>query len=114
MAEKFLALVLYPALADGLTNGEQETLEQVIKGMEEVNPAQIIDGISKRISTSEMSELAGQVPDAQKYHYYALAKQIAAADGLTTAEKIALQELSGALKITYDPEIFDIPEHDFD
>jgi hypothetical protein len=63
---------------------------------------------------TEMSELAGQVPDAQKYHYYALAKQIAAADGLTTAEKIALQELSGALKITYDPEIFDIPEHDFD
>jgi uncharacterized protein (DUF697 family) len=114
MAEKFLGLVLYPALADGLTKSEQEALKQVIEGMEGVDPAQIIDGMSKRVSASGMSELAIQVPDDQKYHYYALAKQIAAVNGLTTAEKIALQELSSALKITYDPGVFDIPEHDFE
>ena len=114
MAEKFLALVLYPALADGLTKGEQEVLKQVVEGMEGVEPAQIIDGISKRVSASEMYWLASMVPNDQKYHYYSLAKQIAAVDRLTAPEKIALQELSAALKIAADREVFDIPDLDFD
>ena len=112
MSEKFLSLVLYPALADGLSKNEQETLKQIIGGMEGVEPAQVIDAISKRISASEMSWLASMVPDDQKYHYYSLAKQIAAVDGLSQPEKTALQELSVALKIACDREVFDIPEKD--
>ena len=68
----------------------------------------------REISASEMSRLASQVPDDQKYQYYSLAKQIAAVDGLSQPEKIALQELSTALEIACDREVFDIPEHDFD
>jgi uncharacterized protein (DUF697 family) len=114
VSEKFLGLVLYPALADGLSKGEQDALKGIVEGMEGVDPAQIIDAVSQRISASEMSALAGQVPDDQKYHYYSLAKQIAAVDGLNQLEKIALQELSTALKIACDREVFDIPEHDAD
>lgn len=114
MSEKFLALVLYPALADGLTTSEQEVLKGIIEGMAGVEPAQVIDAISQRISAAEMSWLARQVPNDQKYHYYSLAKEIAAIDGLSQPEKIALQELSTALKIACDREIFDIPEHDVD
>lgn len=114
MSEKFLALVLYPALADGITTSEQEALKGIIEGMAGVEPAQVIDAISQRISAAEMSWLARQVPNDQKYHYYSLAKEIAAIDGLSQPEKIALQELSTALKIACDREIFDIPEHDVD
>jgi uncharacterized protein (DUF697 family) len=112
MAEKFLSLVLYPALADGLSKNEKEALKEVVAGMEGVEPAQIIDAISQRISFSEMSGLASQVPNYQKYQYYSMAKQIAAVDGLTQAEKIALQKLTTALKIACDREVFDIPEPD--
>jgi uncharacterized protein (DUF697 family) len=112
MAEKFLSLVLYPALADGLSKNEKEALKEVVAGMEGVEPAQVIDAISQRISFSEMSGLASQVPNDQKYHYYSMAKQVAAVDGLTQAEKIALQELTDALKIACDREVFDIPEPD--
>jgi hypothetical protein len=80
--------------------------------MEGVDPAEVIDAISQRISFSEMSGLASQVPNDQKYQYYSLAKQIAAVDGLTQAEKIALQELTDALKIACDREVSDIPEPD--
>jgi uncharacterized protein (DUF697 family) len=114
MSEKYLSLVLYPALADGLSKGEQEALKGIVEGMEGVEPAQVIDAISQRISASEMSRLAGMVPDDQKYHYYALAKQIATVDPLTQAEKIALQELSIALKIACDREVFDIPQQEGD
>jgi uncharacterized protein (DUF697 family) len=114
VSEKFLSLVLYPALADGLSKSEQEALKGIVEGMEGIDPAQIIDAISQRISTSEMSRLANQIPDNQKYHYYSLAKQIAAVDGLNQLEKIALQELSTALKIACDREVFDIPEHEAD
>jgi uncharacterized protein (DUF697 family) len=114
MSEKFLSLVLYPALADGLSKVEKEALKGIVEGMEGVEPAQVIDAISQRISASEMSGLASMVPDDQKYHYYSLAKQIAAVDGLSQPEKIALQELATALKIACDREVFDIPEHDFD
>jgi len=114
MSEKFLALVLYPALADGITTSEQEALKGIIEGMAGVEPAQVIDAISQRLSAAEMSWLARQVPNDQKYHYYSLAKEIAAIDGLSQPEKIALQELSTALKIACDREIFDIPEHDVD
>jgi uncharacterized protein (DUF697 family) len=110
MSEKFSSLVLYPALVDGLSKNEQEALKQVVEGMESVEPAQVIGALSKRISPSEMSWLASMVPEDQKYHYYALAKQIAAVDGLSQAEKTALQELSVALKIACDREVFDIPE----
>jgi hypothetical protein len=102
MSEKFSSLVLYPALVDGLSKNEQEALKQVVEGMESVEPAQVIGALSKRISPSEMSWLASMVPEDQKYHYYALAKQIAAVDGLSQAEKTALQELSVALKIACD------------
>jgi uncharacterized protein (DUF697 family) len=112
MAEKFLSLVLYPALADGLSKNEKEALKEVVACMEGVEPAQVIDAISQRISFSEMSGLASQVPNDQKYHYYSMAKQVAAVDGLTQAEKIALQELTDALKIACDREVFDIPEPD--
>ena len=114
MSEKFLSLVLYPALADGLSKGEQEALKGIVEGMEGVEPAQIIDAISQRISASEMTRLASLVPDEEKYHYYSLAKQIAAVDGLSQSEKVALQELSTALKIACDREVFDIPEPEAD
>jgi hypothetical protein len=114
MAEKYLSLVLYPALADGLSKNEKEALKEVVAGMDGVEPAQVIDAISQRISFSEMSGLASQVPDDQKYLYYSMAKQIAAVDGLTHAEKIALQELTTALKIACDREVFDIPEPEVD
>lgn len=114
MSERFLSLVLYPALADGLSKGEQEALTGILGAMEGVEPAQVIDAISQRISATEMSWLASQVPNDQKYHYYSLAKQIAAVDGLNQPEKIALQELATALKIACDREVFDIPEHDAD
>ncbi len=114
MAEKFLSLVLYPALADGLSKNEKEALKEVVVGMEGVEPAQVIDSISQRISFSEMSRLASQVPNDQKYQYYSMAKQIAAVDGLTQAEKIALQELTAAMKIACDREVFDIPEPEID
>ena len=65
--EKFLTLVLYPALADGLSKGEPETLKGIVEGMEGVEPAQIIDAISQRISASEIAGLASMVPDDQKY-----------------------------------------------
>ena len=58
MSEKFLSLVLYPALADGLSKGEQEALKGIVEGMDGIEPAQIIDAISQRISVSEMSGLA--------------------------------------------------------
>jgi hypothetical protein len=114
MAEKFLSLILCPALADGLSKAEQEALKAIVEGMDGVEPTQVIDAISQRISTSEMSRLASMVPDDQKYHYYSLAKQIAAVNGLSQAEKNALQELSVALKIACNREAFDIPERDFD
>lgn len=112
MREKFLALVLYPALADGLSKSEQEALHGIVEGMEGVGPGQVIGAISQRISASEMSGLASQVPDDQRYHYYSLAKQISAVDGLSQPEKIALQELAMALKIACDREVFDIPEYE--
>ena len=34
MSEKYLSLVLYPALADGLSKGEQEALKGMLEGME--------------------------------------------------------------------------------
>jgi uncharacterized protein (DUF697 family) len=112
LSEKFLSLVLYPALADGLSKGEQKAFKRIVAGMEGVEPAQVIDAISQRISASEMSWLASMVPNDQKYHYYSLAKEIAAVDGLSQTEKIALQELSVALKIACDREIFDIPKQE--
>lgn len=114
MSEKFLGLVLYPALADGLSKGEQEALKGIVEGMEGVESAQVIDAISQRISAPEMSRLASMVPNDQKYHYYSQAKQIAAVGGLSQPEKIALQELATALKIACDREVFDIPEYDVD
>jgi uncharacterized protein (DUF697 family) len=110
MSDKFLTLVLYPALADGLSRSEQEAFKGIVEGMQGVDPAQVIDAISQRISSSDMSLLANQVPDDQKYYYFALAKQLASVDGLSPAEKVALQELSAALKIACDREVFDIPE----
>ena len=112
MSEKFLALVLYPALADGLSQGEQQTLKEVINGMEGVEPAEVIDVMSRRISADEMAELADQVADDQKYHYYSLAKQIATVEGLSKPEKIALKELATALKVTGDEDLFYIPKYD--
>jgi uncharacterized protein (DUF697 family) len=114
MAEKFLGLVLYPALADGLSKNEQETLKGVVEGMEGVELSQVIDAMSKRISAAEMAGLADQVPDEQRDHYYSLAKQIATVDGISKPEKIALQELATALHITSDKEMFDIPEPEFE
>ncbi|MHB9075751.1 MAG: YcjF family protein [Desulfobaccales bacterium] len=114
MSEKFLGLVLYPALADGLSKDEQEALKGIVEGMEGVESAQVIDAISQRISALEMSRLASMVPNDQKYHYYSQAKQIATVGGLSQPEKIALQELATALKIACDREVFDIPEHDVD
>jgi uncharacterized protein (DUF697 family) len=114
MAGKFLSLVLYPALADGLSKNEKEVLKEVVAGMEGVEPGQVIDAISQRISFSEMSRLASQVPNDQKYQYYSMAKQIAAVDVLTQGEKIALQELTTALKIACDREVFDFSEPDAD
>lgn len=110
MSEKFLSLVLYPALADGLSKSEQEAVKGMVEGMAGVEPAQVIDAISQRISASEMSRLASMVPDDQKYHYFSLAKQIAAVGGLSQPEKIALQEMATALKIACDREVFDIAE----
>ncbi len=114
MNKKFLSLVLYPALADALSKGEQEAFKGIIQGIEGLGPDQVTDAISLRISDSEMSRLASLVPDGQKYHYFSLAKQVAAVDGLTQPEKIALQELATALKIACDREVFDIPEHEAD
>ena len=112
MAEKFLALVLYPALADGLSTREQQTLKEVIEGMEEVEPAEVIEVMSQRISAEEMAVLADQVADDQKQHYYSLAKQIASAEGLSIPEKLALKELAAALNITGDEDLFYIPKHE--
>jgi len=112
MSEKFLALVLYPALADGLSTGEQQTLKEVVEGMAGVEPAEVIDVMSRRISAEEMAVLAGQVADDQKQHYYSLAKQIASAEGLSNPEKIALKELAAALNITGDEDLFYIPHHE--
>jgi uncharacterized protein (DUF697 family) len=114
MSEKFMPLVLYPALADGLSPGEKEALKQIVQGMEGVEPAEVIEAVSQRISASAMSEIASQVPDDQKYHYYSLAKQVASVDGLTIPEKAALQELATALQITPDQAGFDIPDQDLD
>jgi uncharacterized protein (DUF697 family) len=112
MGEKFLALVLYPALADGLSQGEQQTLKEVIEGMEGVEPGAVIEAMSRRFSADEMAELADQVPEDQKNHYYSLAKQIATVEGLSKPEKIALKELAAALKITGDEDLFYIPKYD--
>jgi hypothetical protein len=57
--------------------------------MHGVEPGQVIDAISQRISSSDLSLLAGQVPDDQKYYYFALPKQLASVDGLSPVEKIA-------------------------
>jgi len=114
MTEQLLFLVLYPALADGLSRVEQEALKGIVEGMEGVEPAQVTDAISQRISAFEMCQLASMVPNDQKYHYFSLAKQVAAVGGLSQPEKIALQELSTALKIACDREVFDIHEHEAD
>jgi uncharacterized protein (DUF697 family) len=112
MSEKFLALVLYPALADGLSQGEQQILKEVIDGMEGVEPAEVIDVMSRRISADDMAKLAEQVPDDQKEHYYSLAKQIATVEGLSKPEKMALKELAAALQVTGDEDLLYIPKYD--
>jgi uncharacterized protein (DUF697 family) len=114
MNDKFLSLVLYPALADGLSKNQNDVLKKMIASLEGIEPAQVLDALSQRISFPEMSRLASQVHIDQKYHYFSLAKQIAAVDGLSQPEKTALQEFSVALKIACDREVFDIPERDFD
>jgi hypothetical protein len=63
MTENFLSLVLYPALADGLSKAEQEAFKAIVEGMDGVEPTQLIDAISQRTSTSEMGRLASMVPD---------------------------------------------------
>jgi uncharacterized protein (DUF697 family) len=114
MTDKFLALILYPALADGLSRDEQEELKKVVEGMEGIEPARMIDALSQRITYSEMLEYANQVPDEYRQYYYSLAKQIALVDGLTTSEKTALKELAEALKIPYESEPFEIPVDKFE
>jgi uncharacterized protein (DUF697 family) len=113
MGDKFLALILYPALADGLSKDEREALKKIIEGMEGIEPAQVIDALSQRITYSEMVEYANQVADEYKQYYYTLAKQIASVNGLTIPEKTALNELAGALKVPYESGEFEIPEPEF-
>jgi uncharacterized protein (DUF697 family) len=114
MGDKFLALVLYPALADGLSKDEQEALKHLIEGMGDVDPSQLIEVLLQRVTRRQMSDLASQVPEDQKTHYYSLAYQIASVNGLSKSEKAALQELAAALKIPEDIIGFDIPKADFD
>lgn len=66
MKEKFLSLILYPALADGLSKKEREELKTFIKGMERVNQDELIDALSQRLSLQEMQELASLVPQEEK------------------------------------------------
>jgi hypothetical protein len=82
--------------------------------MDGVEPTQVNDTIPQSTSASEMCRLASMVPDDQNIITCALAKQIAAINGLSQAEKNALQELSVALKIACDREVFDILEQDSD
>jgi uncharacterized protein (DUF697 family) len=114
MNDKFLALILYPALADGLSKDEQAALKKIIAGMEGLDPAQVIDALSQKLTYSEMVAYANQVPEEYQQYYYSLAKQIASVDGLTPAEETALRELAVALKIPYESEAFEIPESEFE
>ncbi len=115
MGDKFLALVLYPALADGLSQDEREALKNLIEGMgDDVEPSQLIEVLLKRVTRREMSELASQVSEDHKNHYYSLAYQIASVNGFSKSERIALQELAAALKIPNDAIGLDIPKADFD
>jgi hypothetical protein len=65
MTEKFLSLVLYPPLADGLSKAEQEAFKAIVEGMDGVEPTQVIDARPQRASASEMCRLTSMVPDDQ-------------------------------------------------
>jgi len=42
MIEKFLSLVLYPALAGGLSKGERKALRGIVEAMEGIEPAPVL------------------------------------------------------------------------
>ncbi|MGA1868228.1 MAG: YcjF family protein [bacterium] len=112
MKEKFLSLILYPALADGLTKKEQEELKMLIKGMENINHDELIDAITQRLSLQELQKLASLVPEKEKEQCFSLAKKIASIEGLSKQEAEALEELREALNIQTEPDDLDIPEID--
>jgi hypothetical protein len=74
ITENFLSLVLYPALADGLSKGEKEVFKAIVEGMDGVEPTQVNDTIPQSTSASEMCRLASMVPDDQNIITCALAK----------------------------------------
>ncbi|MGA1826427.1 MAG: YcjF family protein [bacterium] len=114
MNEKFLSLILYPALADGLTKKEQDELKTLIKGMENINPDELIDAISQRLTLEEVQKLASLVPKEEKARCFSLAKKIAEIEGLSKQEEDALEELREALNIQKGLPDFDIPEIDIE
>lgn len=110
MARKFLSLILYPALADSLQPEERESLKTMLKGMEGVDTAQLLDAIAERISRQEMESLAAQVPENERQRFLYFARLIASANGLTEAEQTGIEELKRALNVTVEGVDFDIPD----
>ena len=109
MPERFLSLILYPCLADGMSSNERQQLMEMAEGMEDTDPGALVDALSKRLSPEEMREMAAAVPDEEKPNILMLASQLASKDGMSAAEQKAMDELRMALGLESDAGAFGPP-----
>ncbi len=114
MDERLWSLILYPALADGLTEGQRKILLATGAGRREMDSESFLTAVTSRPSLAVMQNLAAQIPGNQKETFYAVAEQIATEGGLSDPEALALQELQRALGLASAVAGVDRLERDID
>lgn len=102
MTDTMWNVVLYPALADGLSETQREFLTILSKKIDGLNHDKFQHALSHRVTLEDIQESAAQIPQDERNYLYFLAKQIAAIDGLSEPEKRALIEIQSIIGVEKD------------
>lgn len=100
MADSIWSIILYPALADHLSEAQNKFLATLRQGMSELDREQLQTALAERIAVDEIERRAAAIPQPQRVHLCMLAKQIAALNACSDLTAAALCELHSALGIT--------------
>lgn len=109
------SLILYPSLADGLSETEERFVTAVFADVDRVEGNEVIQKeLPGRLSKREMEAFASRVPSYQRSNFYFLAKRIASAGGLSDSERAALEELRSALRVETEVDDFEFPDRELE
>lgn len=99
MSDSVWSIILYPALADDLSDVQRKFCTTLHQGMNELDRDQFQTALARRLPRAEMERRTSAIPQSQRQHLYDLARRIATLDGLSEVTATALVELQAALGV---------------